>query len=266
MRCAKCGSENRDGRKFCARMRQRRLRARCPKCGAENDPATKFCGECGAALAGPAASELVIRKHNRRTAIRIAPEQSADESLDGERKTVTALFADIKGSTELMEDLDPEEARAIIDPALKLMIERSIATTATSCNRPATASSRCSARRSPTRTIRSARCMRRCGCRRSCKRYSDQAACGWRTADRGARRGQHRRGGGALDRDRRRPGRVHADRAYDQSRLADAGAGADRVDRGQRADAQAVRGILHASRRWDRPESKASASRSTSTR
>ena len=48
---------------------------------------------------------------------------SAAENLDGERKTVTALFADIKGSTELMEDLDPEEARAIIDPALKLMIE-----------------------------------------------------------------------------------------------------------------------------------------------
>jgi predicted ATPase/class 3 adenylate cyclase len=43
--------------------------------------------------------------------------------LEGERKTVTALFADIKGSTELMEDLDPEEARAIIDPALKLMID-----------------------------------------------------------------------------------------------------------------------------------------------
>jgi class 3 adenylate cyclase len=43
--------------------------------------------------------------------------------LDGERKTVTALFADIKGSMELMEDLDPEEARAIVDPALKLMID-----------------------------------------------------------------------------------------------------------------------------------------------
>src|SRR5579864_4102795 len=42
---------------------------------------------------------------------------------EGERKTVTALFADIKGSTELMEDLDPEEARALIDPALKLMID-----------------------------------------------------------------------------------------------------------------------------------------------
>jgi class 3 adenylate cyclase len=47
----------------------------------------------------------------------------ATEVIDGERKTVTALFADIKGSMELMEDLDPEDARAIVDPTLKLMIE-----------------------------------------------------------------------------------------------------------------------------------------------
>jgi len=43
--------------------------------------------------------------------------------LDGERKTVTMLFADIKGSMDLIEDLDPEEARAIVDPALNLMME-----------------------------------------------------------------------------------------------------------------------------------------------
>ena len=43
-------------------------------------------------------------------------------AIEGERKTVTALFADIKGSTELMRDLDPEEARAIVDPALQLMM------------------------------------------------------------------------------------------------------------------------------------------------
>jgi class 3 adenylate cyclase len=48
---------------------------------------------------------------------------SSDASPDGERKTLTALFADIRGSMELMEELDPEEARTIIDPALKLMIE-----------------------------------------------------------------------------------------------------------------------------------------------
>jgi class 3 adenylate cyclase/tetratricopeptide (TPR) repeat protein len=47
----------------------------------------------------------------------------AAENLDGERKTVTFLFADIKGSMDLMEDLDPEEARAIVDPALKVMME-----------------------------------------------------------------------------------------------------------------------------------------------
>src|SRR5206468_10601824 len=42
---------------------------------------------------------------------------------DGERKTITALFADLKGSTALIEGLDPEEARSIIDPALQLMME-----------------------------------------------------------------------------------------------------------------------------------------------
>jgi len=42
--------------------------------------------------------------------------------LEGERKTVTALFADLKGSTELMRDIDPEEARAILDPVLQLMM------------------------------------------------------------------------------------------------------------------------------------------------
>jgi class 3 adenylate cyclase len=42
---------------------------------------------------------------------------------DGERKTVTALFADIQGSTELIRDIDPEEARALIDPLLRLMID-----------------------------------------------------------------------------------------------------------------------------------------------
>src|SRR5262245_32866251 len=57
---------------------------------------------------------------------RILAEQAAMEArgvTDGERKTITALFADIKGSTALIEDLDPEEARLIIDPALALMMD-----------------------------------------------------------------------------------------------------------------------------------------------
>jgi class 3 adenylate cyclase len=55
--------------------------------------------------------------------VRFSAEDSGVQASDGERKTVTALFADIKGSMDLMEDLDPEEARAIVDPALRLMIE-----------------------------------------------------------------------------------------------------------------------------------------------
>jgi hypothetical protein len=57
---------------------------------------------------------------------RIRAEQAALEArgaADGERKTITALFADLKGSTALIEGLDPEEARAIIDPALQLMMD-----------------------------------------------------------------------------------------------------------------------------------------------
>src|SRR5208283_2375027 len=57
------------------------------------------------------------------TLIRLS-EGTADAAIrNGECKSITALFADIKGSMELMEDLDPEEERAIVDPALRLMID-----------------------------------------------------------------------------------------------------------------------------------------------
>jgi predicted ATPase/class 3 adenylate cyclase len=62
----------------------------------------------------------------RHLAERILAEQQALEARgapDGERKTITALFADIKGSMDLLEDLDPENARQLIDPALQLMME-----------------------------------------------------------------------------------------------------------------------------------------------
>jgi class 3 adenylate cyclase len=66
----------------------------------------------------------VANSVNERNESSIRITENADvEGVDGERKTVTALFADIKGSMELMEDLDPEEARAIVDPALKFMID-----------------------------------------------------------------------------------------------------------------------------------------------
>ena len=121
MRCSKCDSDNREGRKFCANCGEP-LSVACSKCGASNQPGEKFCGECGASLTTSTTAAAPKPQPAAETAIRIAPVASS-ASLDGERKTVTALFADIKGSMELMVDLDPEEARAIIDPALGLMIE-----------------------------------------------------------------------------------------------------------------------------------------------
>src|SRR5713226_4513006 len=70
--------------------------------------------------------QLPVSYTPRHLAERILAEQAAMEargSTDGEGKTITALFADIKDSTALIEDLDPEEARRIIDPALKLMMD-----------------------------------------------------------------------------------------------------------------------------------------------
>src|SRR5215469_13005399 len=115
MRCTKCGSDNREGRKFCTNCGTP-IVAACRKCGAPIELGERFCGECGTAI-GTSATRTPSRALQTSDAI------PATEVIEGERKTVTALFADIKGSMELMQDLDPEEARAIIDPALGLMIE-----------------------------------------------------------------------------------------------------------------------------------------------
>src|ERR1700719_1542760 len=109
MRCAKCGTESTTSRKFCAECGSP-LSRHCPNCAADNEPTSKFCEECGTALTGYAASAVPssAQAASRGPNIRVTPEQPAGTPLEGERKTVTALFADIKGSTELMEELDPE--------------------------------------------------------------------------------------------------------------------------------------------------------------
>jgi hypothetical protein len=100
MRCSKCGSDNREGRKFCTNCGTP-LVATCPKCGAAIEPEEKFCGECGAAIG---ASVLPAPSSAQPSPLQLSDAILATEVIDGERKTVTALFADIKGSMELMED------------------------------------------------------------------------------------------------------------------------------------------------------------------
>jgi class 3 adenylate cyclase len=120
MRCSKCGVDNREERRFCGGCGSK-LGLICVACGTTNEPGENFCGDCGAALTALAAKTAPVSSTG--DTLHLNESLIASELVDGERKTVTALFADIKGSTELMESIDPEEARAIIDPALKLMID-----------------------------------------------------------------------------------------------------------------------------------------------
>src|SRR5690242_14641311 len=123
MRCPKCQTENAANAKFCAECGSR-IDSLCPSCGAENPPNAKFCTQCGtrfaAAAAPPTASPPPPAARSRGL---LTERDDLHQVPDGERKTVTALFADIKGSMDLLEDLDPERARSIIDPALKLMMD-----------------------------------------------------------------------------------------------------------------------------------------------
>ncbi len=126
--CPECGYENATGQKFCGECGAG-LASRCPRCGTVIPLGQKFCGECGSAITPatrPAAAVPSARFGSpetytpRHLAERILTSKTA---VEGERKQVTVLFADMKGSTELLADRDPEEARRILDPVLERMME-----------------------------------------------------------------------------------------------------------------------------------------------
>src|SRR5437879_3737699 len=127
MECPRCQRQNAADAGFCEECGAR-LDVACPACGEVCRIGATFCWKCGRALrqasvgGKTANSKFVsgqahIPKH---LAERIITSESA---LKGERKQVTVLFADLKGSMELLADRDPEEAREILDPVLELMME-----------------------------------------------------------------------------------------------------------------------------------------------
>ena len=122
MQCPRCQHENPSAVKFCGECGAR-LELLCPSCRASNPPANKFCNECGGACtAQPQPRNLLLPDLTRlkHLAEKILTSKSA---LEGERKQVTVLFADMKGSMELLADRDPEDARKLLDPILEHMME-----------------------------------------------------------------------------------------------------------------------------------------------
>jgi class 3 adenylate cyclase len=115
--CRSCGTFNEAGAHYCDECGTR-LDARCPACRTLVRPGRKYCGNCGTAVAQRTARPQVLQ-----------PDQPLPEDLgsrsaarEGERKQVTVLFADIKGSLELLAERDPEDARQLIQPILERMI------------------------------------------------------------------------------------------------------------------------------------------------
>jgi class 3 adenylate cyclase/tetratricopeptide (TPR) repeat protein len=114
MKCPRCQHESPRTQKFCGECGAR-LTIDCPSCGAANLAGQRFCGECGGSVADSPAGYTP-----RHLAEKILTSRAA---LEGERKQVTVLFADLKGSMELLAGRDPEEARKILDPVLEGMME-----------------------------------------------------------------------------------------------------------------------------------------------
>jgi class 3 adenylate cyclase/tetratricopeptide (TPR) repeat protein len=122
MQCPHCQHRNLSHAKFCEECATPLTRT-CRNCGTALSPTAKFCSECAHPAAGPAeptrfaSPEYYTPKH---LAEKILTSKAA---LEGERKQVTVLFADLKGSMEVLADRDPEEARKILDPVLEQMME-----------------------------------------------------------------------------------------------------------------------------------------------
>ena len=123
MKCPRCQHENRHGAKFCEECATPLART-CSNCGSQLSATAKFCPECAHPVAGATPPETRFTSPESYTPQHLAEKiLTSKAALEGERKQVTVLFADLKGSMELLADHDPEEARKILDPVLERMME-----------------------------------------------------------------------------------------------------------------------------------------------
>ena len=124
MKCPQCSTDNSETRKFCRECGEKLL-LECPKCNYENLPGDKFCGDCGFDLSKPDESPTIDYKEPQS----YTPKHLVDKilktrsAIEGERKLVTVLFADVANYTSMAEKLDPEEVHQIMDGCFKILMD-----------------------------------------------------------------------------------------------------------------------------------------------
>ena len=131
MKCSKCGFENREGAKFCAKCRWKLMQI-CPACSSENPPESIFCDQCGGDFAPPTKPlpkeptfDEKLRKIQKYLPGGLTEKiLSQRDRIEGERKQVTVLFTDMAGYTSMTERLDPEEAYSLMDQVYEILIHK----------------------------------------------------------------------------------------------------------------------------------------------
>jgi class 3 adenylate cyclase len=124
MKCPKCQFENPEEMQFCVECGGK-LEINCPGCGFGNSPTFKFCGKCGHDLKQPAeASPIDYNQPQSYTPKFLADKILNNRSaIEGERKLVTVLFADMADYTSMAEKLDPEEVHQIMDGCFRILMD-----------------------------------------------------------------------------------------------------------------------------------------------
>ena len=123
MKCQKCQTDNREGAKFCGKCRTK-LSLICPQCDSENPPDNAFCDQCGFDLTEPKEAPPIDYKQPQS----YTPKHLVDKiltnrsSIEGERKLVTVLFADVANYTSMAEKLDPEIVHQIMDGCFNILM------------------------------------------------------------------------------------------------------------------------------------------------
>ncbi len=124
MKCPKCGFENPEGMQFCGKCGAKLGRI-CPQCNSSNPPDFEFCGTCGHDITETKVAPPIDYSQPQTYTPKFLADKilNSRSSIEGERKLVTVLFADVANYTSMAEKLDPEEVHQIMDGCFKILMD-----------------------------------------------------------------------------------------------------------------------------------------------